>query len=58
MSRYYCMIRVDVSHKGFLEDIQELNEKVEDVIQEWSENMMKKDVSTDVGWNWSEHKNV
>lgn len=58
MSRYYAMIRVDLSHKGKFEDVQELNEKIEDVIQEWSEKMMEKGVVTDIGWNWSEHKNV
>lgn len=58
MCRYYCSIRVDVAHKGKLKDVQELNERMEDVIQEWSEMMMKKGVVTDIGWNWSEHKNV
>ena len=58
MCRFYGMIRVDLAHKGTFEDIQNLNEKLEDVLQEWSEEMMNKGVSTDIGWNWSEHKNV
>lgn len=58
MSRYYCSIRVDLAHKGKFKDVQEMNERIEDVIQKWSEKMMEKGVSTDIGWNWSEHKNV
>ena len=58
MSRYYCMIRVDLAHKGKLKDVQELNEKIEDEIQKWSEKMAEKGVVTDIGWNWSEHTNV
>lgn len=56
--RYYCMIRVDLSHKGDFEDVQELNEKIEDCIQEWSEKKMEEGISTDIGWNWSEHTNI
>ena len=58
MCRYYCDIRVDMNHKGAFEHIQDFNEKIEVVIENWSNKMMEDGISTDIGWRWSEHKNV
>lgn len=56
--RYYCMIRVDLSHKGSHEDIKELNEMIENSIEEWDVKKQEQGINADIGWNWSEHKNV
>ena len=58
MCRYYCDIRVDMNHKGAFEHIQDLNEKIEVVLENWSNKMMEDGILTDIGWRWSEHKNV
>ena len=54
--RYYCHIRVDVSNGSA--DISELNEKIENALEEWSQKNADNGNSTDIGWNWSEHLNL
>ena len=59
--RFYCTIRVDATfNAGNLpkQNIQELNESIETVLEEWATKMMDRGLKTDVGWNWSEHVNV
>lgn len=56
MKRYYCLIRVDISNESA--DISELNEKIENGIEEWSQKNADNGISTDIGWNWSEHINL
>lgn len=54
--RYYCNIRVDVSNDSV--GLSELNEKIENVLEEWSQENADNGISTDIGWNWSEHLNI
>lgn len=59
--RYYCMIRVDSTFNAGnlpLQNIEELNDAIEEVIQEWACKMQEKGLSADIGWNWSEHINM
>lgn len=59
--RYYCNIRVDVTfNAGNLpkQNIEKLNEKIENALEEWSKEMQDKGLSADIGWNWSEHTNL
>lgn len=59
--RYYCTIRVDATfNAGNLpkQNIQELNESIETVLEEWATKMMDKGLKADIGWSWSEHVNV
>lgn len=58
---YYCNIRVTTSfNAGNLpkQNISDLNERIENAIEEWSMEMAKKGLKTDVGWNWSENCNL
>lgn len=54
--RYYCNIRIDTSNESA--DISELNEKIENVLEEWSQNAADNGISTDIVWNWSKHMNL
>lgn len=54
--RYYCHLRVDMSNDSA--DISELNEMIENVLEEWSQKNADNGISTDIGWNWSEHTNL
>lgn len=59
--RYFCTIRVDATFNAGnlpMQNIQQLNEKIENVLEEWSIEMMNKGLKADIGWNWSEHINV
>lgn len=59
--RFYCQIRVDSTFDGAnlpRQSIKKLNEKIENVLEEWSTEMTEKGLSTDIGWNWSEHTNL
>lgn len=59
--RYYCNIRVDTTfNAGNLpeQNIFDLNERIENVLEEWSREMADKGLNTDIGWNWSEHVNL
>lgn len=59
--RYYCTIRVDATFNAGnlpMQNIQELNESLENVLEEWANKMMDKGLKADIGWNWSEHTNV
>lgn len=59
--RYYCHIRVDSTWNAGnspKQNIEELNERLSNVLEEWSQEMQAKGLSTDVGWNWSEHCNI
>lgn len=59
--RYYCNIRVDATfNAAYLpkENIQELNDKLESVLEEWANDMINKGLKADIGWNWSEHVDV
>lgn len=56
--RYFCTLRVDTTlNCGNLpkQSIQELNDRLEKVLTQWSEEMAQKGLSTDIGWNWSKH---
>lgn len=56
--RYYCIIKVDTGfNAGNLPmcNIRELNEKLEETISEWTQEMAKRGLSSDVEWSWSEH---
>jgi hypothetical protein len=55
--RYFCHIRVDISNVD-IADISVLNEKIENVLEEWSQENADNGISTDIGWNWSEHINL
>lgn len=55
--RYYCNIRVDVVSNDSA-GLSELNEKIENVLEEWSQENADNGISTDIGWNWSEHLNI
>jgi hypothetical protein len=37
--------------------MKDLNDRIENVLVEWSQEMADKGLSTDIGWNWSEHLN-
>lgn len=56
--RYYCDIRVDMNHKGSFEHIKDLDEKIGVVLENWYNKMIEDGISADIGWSWSEHKNV
>ena len=59
--RYFCNIRVDSTfNAGNLphQNLQELNVMIEGVLEEWAMDMQSKGLSTDIGWNWSEHMNI
>lgn len=59
--RYYCNIRVDATfNAGNLpkQNIEDLNNRIEDVFTQWSQEMADKGLKTDIGWNWSEHLNL
>lgn len=59
--RYFCTIRVDAAFNAGnlpMQNIQELNEKIKNVLEEWANEMMNKGLNADIGWNWSEHINV
>lgn len=59
--RYLCTIRVDATFNAGnlpMQNIQELNEKIENVLEEWANEMMNKGLKADIGWSWSEHINV
>ena len=59
--RYYCTLRVDSTfNAGNLpkQNIQELNERLEEVLTQWSQEIADKWLTTDIGWNWSEHVNL
>ena len=61
MRRYYGQIRVDTSFKASnlpLQNIKNLNEKISNAVEEWSQEMAEKGLTVDVGWNWSEHTNI
>lgn len=59
--RYYCNIRVDTTfNAGNLpkQNIQDLENRLEETIMQWSQEMADKGLVTDIGWNWSEHLNL
>ena len=59
--RYFCNIRVDATFNAGnlpMQNLEELNEKIEKVLEEWATEMMAKGLKADIGWNWSEHMNV
>lgn len=59
--RYYCTLRVDSTfNAGNLpkQNIQELNERLEEVLTQWSQEIADKGLTTDIDWNWSEHVNL
>lgn len=59
--RYFCTIRVDAAFNAGnlpMQNIQELNEKIKNVLEEWANEMMNKGLKADIGWNWPEHINV
>lgn len=59
--RYFCNIRVDTTFNAAnlpKQSIEELNEKLENVLEEWANDMMNKGLKIDIGWSWSEHINV
>lgn len=59
--RYYCNLRVDAAfNAGNLpkQNIEELNDRLEEVLTEWSQEMADKGLTTDIGWSWSEHVNL
>lgn len=56
--RYYCQIGVYTSfNAGNLpkQNITVLNEKIEQAVSEWAEEMGNKGITVGVNWNWSEH---
>ena len=59
--RYYCNIRIDSTFNGAnlpKQIMSDLNERIENVLYEWSIEMTNKGLKTDIGWNWSEHADL
>lgn len=59
--RYYGHIRVDATFNAGnlpLQNIKNLNEKIENAVEEWSQEMAGKGLNVDVGWDWSEKTNL
>lgn len=59
--RYYCTLRVDTTfNAGNLpkDNIKKINDSLEEVLEKWSQEMADKGLTTDIGWNWSEHVNL
>ena len=59
--RYYCNIRVDSTFNADnlpKQNMEDLNNRIEEVLTEWSQEMADKGLTTDIGWNWSEHMNL
>lgn len=55
---YYCNIRVTTNYHAenlSKRDIVDLNEKITNIVEDWSVKMVEKGIAMDIGWDWSEH---
>lgn len=59
--RYFCSIRVDSTFNAGnlpMQNIQKLNEKIENAMEEWATEMINKGLKANIRWSWSENINV
>lgn len=55
---YKTDIKITTSKNLGEKELNELNEKMGEILTEWAENMYDEKHSVEIGWSWYQHMNL